>query len=283
MFFARLRNRAVAVLVAFLVAALGAVGWRRQQTAQHVAELRQAATTDRDRVVTNDDLEGLPTPVRAYFTTVLEEGQPYVDTVRLEQRGKLRPGDGSSAWKPFAATQYVTAEPPGFVWDATVSLVPFVSVRVRDRFAAWSGAASVSLGGVVPLERADSRPELDEAALMRYLAEAVWYPTALLPAEGVEWDAIDDRTAKATIEHGDVAASLTVSFTDDNEIARVHADRYRRVDGGYELTPWSGYWRAYETRNGVRVPTVGDVVWHRPDGNMHAWHGRVTEIQYNEW
>ncbi|WP_338047147.1 DUF6920 family protein [Natrinema pellirubrum] len=56
----------------------------------------------------------------------------------------------------------------------------------------------------------------------------------------------------------------------------------RRVDDGYELMPWSGYWRNYETRNGMTVPTEGEVVWYLPDGDVHAWQGRVTDIQYDE-
>ena len=282
MFSDRIRERVGGIGIALLVIVLASIGWRRRETARRVAELRQTATTGRKRVVTEDDLDGLPTPVRTYFDTVLQEGQPFIDSVRLEQTGKLRPGDAASPWKPFTATQYVTVDPPGFLWDASVSLAPLVSVRVRDRFHDWTGAASVSLFGVVPLERDDSSPELEEAALMRYLAEAVWYPTALLPTAGVEWESIDERTAKATIENGAVSASLTFSFTDNGEVARVHADRYRRVDDGYESTPWSGYWRNYETRNGVRVPTAGEVVWHLPDSDMHAWQGQITALQYNE-
>ncbi len=281
MFSVRRRERAIGLFIVFLLVLVG-IGWRRRETARRVAELRQTATTGRERVVTEDDLEGLPTPVRKYFATVLQEGHPYIDSVRLEQTGRLRPG-ATAAWKPFTATQYVTIDPPGFLWDASVSLAPLVSVRVCDRFHDWTGAASVSLFGVVPLERDDSSPELEEAALMRYLAEAVWYPTALLPTAGVEWESIDERTAKATIETGAVSASLTFSFTEDDAVARVHADRYRRVDTGYESTPWSGYWRNYETRNGVRVPTEGEVVWHLPDGDMHAWQGRLTAIQYDEF
>ncbi|TMT81591.1 hypothetical protein E2L06_16690 [Haloterrigena sp. H1] len=278
----RLRKRVTGSCIALLVIVLATVGWRRRKTAQDVAELRQVATTRREGTFSEEDLEGLPTPVYAYLDTVLQEGQPYIDSVYLEQTGKLRPGDAASPWKPFAATQYVTVDPPGFVWDASVSLAPFVSVRVRDQFHDWAGTANVSLFGVVPLEGDDSSSELDEAALMRYLAEAVWYPTALLPTAGVEWESIDKRTAKATIENGDVSASVTFSFTENNEVAHVSADRYRHVDGGYEVTPWSGYWRNYETRNGVRVPTAGDVVWHLRDGDMHAWTGHVTKLRYNE-
>ncbi|WP_245852841.1 DUF6920 family protein [Natrinema ejinorense] len=282
MYHVRVLKRLLSAAVALLVVGLVGTVWRQRETARRVDELHQPANIGREAMFTEDDLEGLPDPVRAYLASALREGQPHVDSVRLEQTGKLRLGDASSPWKSFTATQHVTVDPPGFYWDASIKLAPLLSLRVRDLFCDWAGTASVSLFGVIPLDGADSSPELEEAELMRYLAEAVWYPTALLPTAGVEWESIDDSTANATLEDGDVSATLTFSFNEDDEVTRVHADRYRRVDDGYEQTPWSGYWRNYETRNGVRVPTEGEVVWQLPDGDVHAWQGRVTDIQYDE-
>ena len=37
--------------------------------------------------------------------------------------------------------------------------------------------------------------ELNQGELMRFFAEAAWYPTALLPSQGVVWEAIDDNSA----------------------------------------------------------------------------------------
>lgn len=49
-------------------------------------------------------------------------------------------------------------------------------------------------------EAADLRGALGEVAqgeLMRFFAEAAWYPTALLPSQGVRWQAVDDTSARA--------------------------------------------------------------------------------------
>lgn len=40
-----------------------------------------------------------------------------------------------------------------------------------------------------PLFDAQNQRKLDEGALQRYLAEAIWFPTALLPSQGVTWTA----------------------------------------------------------------------------------------------
>jgi hypothetical protein len=279
----RLLSCVTRTLIALLIVSVASIIWCQRETARRVDELRCPANTERKGEFTTDDLEGLPVPVRAYFENTLQEGQPYIDSVRLKQDGKLRLGDASSSWRPFTATQHVTVDPPGFFWDASITLVPFVSLRIRDLFRDGNGSAAVSLFGIIPLDRGEPSQELNEAELVRYLAEATWYPTALLPSEGVQWAPIDDRTAKATIEHGDVSASLTFSFNEDDEVTRVYTEeRYRRGADGFEPMPWSGYWHNYQRRNGIRIPMEGEVVWHLPDGDLEAWQGQLTEIHYDE-
>jgi hypothetical protein len=256
---------------------------RDWKTEREVVKLRRTGDTNRSEAFTADDLDDIPQPVRDYFSNVLPAGQQHVNTVQLKQEGELRLGDADSKWKPFTATQYITTDPPGFLWNATVRLWPLIDLRIGDRYRDGSGRARVSLLGVFPLGGDEANPELNEGELLRYLAEAVWYPTALLPSEGVQWEAVDDETAAATLEYGGVTATLTFHFNERDEVTKVHAEqRPRRVDGGYEPTPWTGRWHEYETRNGMRVPTAGEVIWHLPDGDMKAWRGRVTDISYNE-
>lgn len=52
------------------------------------------------------------------------------------------------------------------------------------------------------------RVGLSRGALQRYLAEAVWFPTALLPREGLKWTAVDDSTALATLTDSGITVSL---------------------------------------------------------------------------
>lgn len=267
----------VAVLTALTVGELR----QRRRRERRTRDLYRTATTH-DRTVSAADLAGLPEPVRRYFEHVLPDDQPVIDSVRLEQTGRLRVGGHDSAWNPFTATQHVTTEPPGFFWDARINMWPLIPVRVADFYRDGDGHAAVSLLGLLPLARDAATPELNHGELLRYLAEAVWYPTALLPSGGVEWAPIDERTATATLTHGETTATLTVHFTADNEVSKVHAEaRPRRVADGYESTPWTGHWRDYQLRNGIRVPTAGEVVWHLPDGDLSAWRGRLTEISYS--
>jgi len=263
-----------------LAGVLAARRLRARRSTQRVDALHGHAATGRKAAFTPADTTELPTPVRRYLQRAIPEGHPLVDTARIEQTGRLRTGDASSAWYPFSATHRVTTAPPGFLWDATVRFAPLLTVSVRDSVCDGEGTAAVSLWGVVPLDGAGTSPEVVEAQLQRYLAEAVWYPTALLPREGVQWAPVDDRTAEATVECGGVSASLTFAF-DGDEVTRVEGERYRRVEGGFERTPWTGHWDGYERRDGLRIPLSGAVVWGLPEGKFRAWEGRVTDVEYD--
>lgn len=225
-----------------------------------------------------DDIASQPAPVRRYFEHVLNPGQPHIRTARLRQQGEFRLGDADGDWQPLSATQHVTVRPPGFVWDATIDIAPLFAARVVDLYRAGDGILKARLFGAVPVASVGPSPEMNEGELLRYLAEAVWVPTALLPAAGVSWDAIDDRSARATLDDGDVTASVVFHFDADDEIERVTADRYRQEDDDY--APWTGSFRTYERRNGIRVPTEAEVAWELPGGERPYWRATIEDIEY---
>ena len=103
-------------------------------------------------------------------------------------------------------------------------------------------------------------PEIAQGELMRFLAEAAWYPTALLPSQGVQWKAIDDFCAKATLKDGETAPTLLFRFDENGLIKSVRAEaRGRTVAGAVIPTPWEGQWSSYERRDGMCIPTEGEV------------------------
>lgn len=269
-------------LAALVAAAVGLVLFNTLRVAhlheRLASDLVAGASDDAGRRFEVDDLAGLPDPVRRYFETVLEEGQPYVRSVRLEQQGEFRMGDSERWWRPMAATQRFTVDPPGFVWSATVRALPLVPVKVLDAYDHGSGVLRAKLLSTVTVVDVGPDPEMNEGELLRYLAEAVWFPTALLPTEGVEWEEIDDRSARATLADGGNTASLTFHFDERDRVERVTAERYRQE--AEDHASWTGHFRAYEERNGMSVPTEAEVEWDLPEGELPYWRARVERIEH---
>lgn len=273
---------AVGAAAVGLVATLGRVRRDREVAAlrsdlhRAARETTGGASTTRPPAHADD----LPPPVTRYLATVLGDDPAPVEQVRLTQSGEFRTGGVDSPWRPFSATQHVTTDPPGFVWEARIEMAPVVSARVVDAFVDGEGSLRATVFGAVTVADAESGPELDEGELLRYLGETPWYPTALLPDGGVVWTHIDDRSAAASLTVGDTTASLVFHFGEDGLVQRVTGDRpAQQADGRYERTPWSGHWWAYERRDGVLVPTEGRAVWNRPTGDLAYWRGHLKHIE----
>ena len=226
-------------------------------------------------------LADLPEPVARYFRYALSDGQPFIASVVLSQRGMLRTAISSADWIPFTANQVAAPAAPGFVWQAKVNVRPGFYVSVVDSYHRGVGAGRVSLLGALPVAQAESVAELNAGALHRYLAEAVWYPTALLPQAGVQWTALNDNAAIATLTDNGVTVSLEFRFNDIGEVTGIYTDgRFGQFDGGYRKTPWQGAFANYQLVEGMRVPHYGEVGWII-DGKLElVWKGELDNVRY---
>ena len=126
-----------------------------------------------------------------------------------------------------------------------------------------------------------STPELAQGELMRFLAEAVWYPTALLPSQGIVWEAVDDSQARATLSDGPVTVTLLFHFNAQGLVDTVSAaGRYREVAGSQVATPWQGRFWDYQRRDGMLVPLAGEVGWQLEKGPKPYWRGQIDRVDY---
>lgn len=259
--------------------ALGSLGWSRG-TARLLGPLADLSAARQPATFSTTDLAGLPAPVVRYFEFALEPGQPMVRGATVRQTGqfRMRPGGGQSS---FSATQYFTAPDPGFVWDARIRMAPLITVRVRDHYFDGSAAMLGKIASLVPVVNQRDTPGLASGALHRALMERAWLPTSLLPSEGVRWDPIDDRSARATLTDAGISVSMDVHFGDAGEIVRVEADRMRDVDGEGVPTPFVGYFGEYARMDGMMVPMQGHVEWVLPEGRFDFWHGRIEAIEFD--
>lgn len=278
------------IVAAFVVLASMGISWRmlfkraqwRKKTLRLVEMLEENEGTSDEKTVSFAGFGGLPAPVARYLRFALREGQPFIHSVRITQSGELRISPTHKQWRKFRAVQFFSPNAPGFVWDAHVSMPLGIKIRVRDAYSGH-GLGQVDVASLVTVAQVEDKTELSEAALMRYLAEAVWFPTALLPSSaGIVWSAIDEKRALATLTAGATTVSLEFGFGGSGEVTSIYTPgRYREVQGGFELTPWEGYHRDYQEINGMQIPTTGEVAWHLPEGKFTVWRGRNEYTQFD--
>ncbi|MBT8763563.1 hypothetical protein KFV02_06410 [Desulfohalobiaceae bacterium Ax17] len=271
---------ALGILALILAAWIGTVIWDKS-TSRLVETLSASQENHSQDRVNFKELNSLPEPVARYFRLVLKEGQPIIRSVKLSQKGEFRTRPTDKKWANMEAVQHFTARGRGFVWDASIRMMPLLTVRVRDTYVKGQGFMTAKLMSLITVVDEHDKSELNGAALQRYLAEAVWFPTALLPSQGVEWSEINNHTARATLRDYNTSVSLEFHFNQVGEIVGIYTPgRYREVNGKYELTPWSGQYRRYEERNGIRIPLEGEVKWELSSGSFPYWKGELVEIEY---
>jgi hypothetical protein len=226
-----------------LIAVVPIYGSRRWESAtkEMHARLEAARLFVGKKAYGPDELIGLPAPVQKYFRAVLKDGQAIVTAVHIELSGTINLSATAEKWQKFTSTQLVIAQQPGFDWESRIEMMPGLKARVHDAYIAGEGVLHATLFGLVSLANLRGTPDIAQGELMRFLAEAAWYPTALLPSQGVQWKAGDDFSANATLKDGETAVTLLFRFNENGLIESVHANaRGRTVGGAVIPTPWEG-------------------------------------------
>lgn len=227
-------------------------------------------------------LDGLPDPVARHLRLVLPPGTPLIRAADVAHEGTFNMSQEGEQWKPFTSRQRVVTRRPGFVWDGRVFMAPGLAVHVHDAYVDGEGILEPAILGLFTLLNLRDRGEVARGELMRYMAEAAWYPTALLPSQGMQWAPVDAHSARATLMDGDVRLTMTFHFGADGLIEAIRAeDRGRTVNGQIIPTPWEGRMFDYQRRDGLLVPVQGEVAWLTPQGRLPYWRGKITGVRYH--
>lgn len=264
---------AVLVLILLLLFGSSAVWNGASNTLER--ELGRFVGAPRDVAMASTDV---PAPVARFLERSMLAGQQRIRTARLEQTGEFFL---NGSWYPLTAHQFVTTSPPSFMWDARIQMLPFMSVYVRDSYVLGRAAMRARMLAVYPLVDQANRPELKEGALMRYLGEAVWLPTRLMPGDGLSWSPVDDAHAEATLTDEGTSVTLRFTFDADGAVTEVFSPaRYREVNGSYVKTPWRVRALGQEMKGSVRLMSPAEAEWILPEGPQPYWRGRIVSAEY---
>ncbi len=221
----------------------------------------------------------LPPPVQRYLLSVLPEEPPNIRFVTVEQSGRMRVKE-NAPWRRMEASSYYVTDKPALVWDARISVYAGLWKTAQLMYVNEEGLGSVKLlGGISMMESAGD--EADISLLFRFLAEAVWYPTLFRHESLIQWTAVDDKKAEALIRDGELHASATFHFSEDNEIAKiVTEDKYRDYKGSFTKERFTMHCAGYRLINAVKIPTEVSFQWNRPDGDFTYAEIKVNDVVY---
>lgn len=269
----------IANVIIMLPAIVGYGNWNFQSMVANELELLLASDERQTKTVEENMVASLPMPVRKWLGRSNVLGKEFIRRVHIHQVGKMRTSP-SDQWMRLQAEQYSIADKPGFLWVADVRIAPLLHLAGRDKYINGKGHMPIRLLSLFPVADAKG-PAIDQGALVRFLAEIVWFPTAAL-ADYITWEEINATAAKATMTYGEVTASAIFSFSSEGDIHTIEAMRYYERKGGATLEKWhvetdpTGF-REFE---GMRIPAKSTVTWKLKEGDFTWLKLEVTAIEY---
>jgi hypothetical protein len=228
-----------------------------------------------------NEIKDLPPIVKEYFQYALKDNTDLINFVSLKQQGGFKAKEDSNNYSNIKSQQIYFTKNKSYLWDAQIFINKKLYINVYDSYINSKAAMKGNILDFLSIVDAKDRYELNEGALQRYLAESVWFPTALLPSQGIKWREIDEYTAEAFITDAEITTSLEFEFNNKAQIISVYTPkRFREINGEYILTPWYGKLSRYKNINGYMIPTYFEVSWLLKDDIYTYFKASVKNVTY---
>jgi hypothetical protein len=228
---------------------------------------------------TEDLVADLPPPARRYFLHAIQPRTPLASSVRLDMRGTIRLGPTRN-WMPMTARE-ILSPPARFVWRATIGRGLLRLIR-GDEYAEGSGRVRFSLWGIIPVVNR-SGSDVSRSARGRLAGESCWVPASLLPQRGVQWEAVDEESAQATITiHGETVTT-TFFVSPEGRLQRSVLPRWgdQTEDGRFATIPFGCEVKAEQTYQGYTIPSeIGAGWWFGTDRYFESFRARIENAVF---
>lgn len=241
---------------------------------KEVDHLTKAAT--RQSMIDSAAISQLPPVIRKWMKQSGVAGKARPNVIRVAQEGSMRT-EPSGDWMPFEAEQFVTIDPPGFVWNARIHTDAYIDIVGRDKYENGKGNMLIKVASLIPIANSSGR-EIDQGTMIRYMAEMIWYPQAAA-SNYMIWDQIGDNQARLTMTHRGVTASGIYYFNEQGLPIAFEAQRWGDFDGKYSLEKWFVSIRNYREVGGLQIGTESEVTWKLKDGDFTWLRLTITGIQ----
>jgi len=221
----------------------------------------------------------LPPIVQKWLANSNAIGKEMVYNVVLEQDLQMLMKPEQKEWKKAKAQQYFTVDPPAFIWSVDLKMNPWLKVVGRDKFEMGQGEMTIKMLSFLSMAQVKNDAKVNQATLQRYLAETVWFPSAVL-SPYIEWEPINDTTAQATMRYKGTKGSGTFHFDENGYFKKFVAMRYKDANDTMP-TEWTVTAIKTDERKGLKIPVELKADWKSADSTWTWLKLKISDIHYN--
>jgi len=231
-------------------------------------------------LLTENDIQHLPEPVKKYIRICGFVGKEKISNVFLKASGQIRSSE-KSGWMQFTSQQYNFFESPfrAFFIRAVKMGVPAVGLHLYKNETATMVIKLLNLFTVVDAKG----PEMNKGETVTVLNDMCFMAPGSLISKNMTWETMDTGQVKAAFTNGQITVSAILTFDDEGKLVNfLSFDRFETSDGkNYINNPWETPVKEYRKSGDYYLPSKADVIYKRPEGDFCYLEFRLEEIKYN--
>ncbi|MBN2104330.1 hypothetical protein JW835_09860 [bacterium] len=231
------------------------------------------------------DLSSCPEPVQHYLRYAIPENQKRDILVQLKHAGYIQINLDTNfyedpTWKYLIAEHIIRLDQPAFFWQGMIHLgwefwLKGWYLYTRDnQQMLWTWMGSFPL-----IKRNELQIRIN--GLCQFLLQLPWYPTAMGPSDYLQWEAIDDTSARAIIISDGIKISGVFDFNREGKIIRLITDNMSRTtNSGFIHEQRMVKYVQYRKKDNYYLPRRMYFFWKTPEGWVSDADFRLEEIVY---
>jgi hypothetical protein len=227
-------------------------------------------------VITETDLEHLPSPVRRYLLYAGVVGQPKVYSMRAEFTAEMR--SRGQEWFSLNVEQhnFFDHKERFFFMKARVKGLPTVGYH---RYSREHASMNIRILGLFPAVHVVGEA-LFRAETVTFFNDMCFLAPATLVDRHIAWHEIDSTTVEATFTHLSHTIQATLHFNEEGQLINFVSDDRYDVNEKQQYrfsTPLSNF----DEIGGFQLPTYGEAIWHYPEGPFVYGKYRLNQVTFN--
>lgn len=268
--------------ILILVVSIASLGYYNFQKLVHqeTDHLLSQNVTKENKIISENDLNELPGPVKNWLRNSGAVGKPIINMGKVTQIAEMQMKPGKENWLKATAIQYTTIDNPAFIWTVDVKMNSLLNFQGRDKFEDGKGEMLIKMNSLINVVN-EQGEKMDEGTLQRYLGEMVWFPSMAL-SDYIAWEQMDENTAKATMTYNGTSGSGTFYFNTNGEVTKFSALRYKGNETDAKRHDWEMNILEYKTFEGIKVPSKMTSTWKLDEADWTWLKLEVTDIKYNK-
>lgn len=242
-------------------------------------EILSGIDSSASNIINDTDVKELPDPVYKWIQNTGMIGKPVIQSAYIKQKALMKMKPGQKEWSPAEAEQYTAMDVPAFIWTVNMNITPLIKIKGRDKFVDGKGEMLIKMNSLINVVN-EKGERMDEGTIQRYLGELVWYPSLAL-SPYIAWEAIDNYTAKATMNYKGTTGSGTFYFDEKGVFIKFVTLRFKGNEADAKRYPWILTVEDYTVFEGIKVPSKMKATWKLDEGDWTWLELEITDIKYN--